>query len=189
VSFQVTRPVGRALVVGTAACRAEPGRLLRQQGFECVEADDPYAAMIELSRHRLSYQTLILSLTSLHREELQLILTVRRRMPHVEIWLAQADGRMAALAEAMRLGADGLLAEDGTFHRVAATQPGADPLPVGPVQVVIPDERASEEIGGNSEAAISSDDALTTGEPVLTADELRALLQDQPAMPPTGASD
>lgn len=187
VSFQVTRPVGRALVVGTPACRAEPGRRLREQGFECAEADDPYAAMIDLSRNRFAFQTLILSLASLHREELLLIATVKRRLPHVEIWLAQTDGRMAALAEGMRLGADGLLAEDGTFHRVASTHAGADPLPVGPVPP--PVQPVSDAPIGNIEASGGVDEVSAIGEPVLTAEELRALLQDQPSMPPTGAAD
>jgi hypothetical protein len=180
--------VGRALVVGTPACRAEPGRRLREQGFECAEADDPYAAMIELSRNRFAFQTLILSLASLHREELLLIATVKRRLPHVEIWLAQTDGRMAALAEGMRLGADGLLAEDGTFHRVASTGT-ADPLPVGPV-VSPPTAQPTNDVPiGNLDASGGVDEVSAIGEPVLTAEELRALLQDQPSMPPTGAAD
>src|SRR4051812_40850559 len=67
VSFPVTRPVGRALLVGTAACRAEPAKLLREQGYDCAEAEDPYAAMILLARQRQSFRTIVLSLASLYR--------------------------------------------------------------------------------------------------------------------------
>jgi DNA-binding NarL/FixJ family response regulator len=99
--------------------------ILRGLGFGATEADDPYAAMAELCRRPLVYRAVILSLASLYREELSMIPAVKARFPHVEVWLAQTDGRQAALAEGMRLGADGLLAEDG-LHRVAhPAVPGA----------------------------------------------------------------
>jgi hypothetical protein len=50
VSLPVTRPAGQALVVGLAASRDEPAKLLRRQGFHCHEVDDPYGAMAELAR-------------------------------------------------------------------------------------------------------------------------------------------
>ncbi len=120
---------------------------------------------------------MILNLTSLYREELAFIESVKRRFPHVEVWLTQTDGRQASLAEAMRLGADGLLADDG-MHRIAITP-------------------ATESDGmrgnmGHGHDAMSddnnapSDQDISVGEPVLTADELRALLQEQPSFPPNG---
>jgi hypothetical protein len=66
---------------------------LTRAGFECGECDDPYTATQELCRRRLAYRALILSLTSMFREELSIITTVKRRFPHVEIWLAHTDGR------------------------------------------------------------------------------------------------
>ena len=128
VSLPVTRPTGRALIVGSAAGRAQPVSVMQGLGFGCVEFDDPYAAMVELCRRPLVYRAIILGLTSLYREELYLIDGVKRRYPHVEVWLTQTDGRQAALAEAMRLGADGLLAEDG-LHRIALS--AASPLSPG----------------------------------------------------------
>jgi hypothetical protein len=194
--------VGRALIVGSAACREEVVRLLRPQGYDCADADDPYAATIELCRNRLAYQMLILCLGSLYREELSLIATAKRRLPHVEIWLAQSDGRMAALAEGMRLGADGLLAEDGSLHRVASAPPVMAELPQtagsthsGGTEISGENTaRAEQPMSGidtsaGSAASSSSSGDLGIGEPVLTADELRALLQDQPSMPPSGTSD
>jgi hypothetical protein len=145
-------------------------------GFECAELDDPYAAAVELFRRPLVYRALILSLNSFYREELQLIPTVKRRFPHLEIWLTGTDGRQAAMAESMRLGADGLLAEDG-LHRTAIAGAAASPVdPASPGLAPRPEPVAAPE----PEPAFDDD---TLGEPVLTAEELRALLQEQPSLP------
>ena len=167
VSLHVTRPAGRALIVGSAACRAEHAQLLRAQGFQCQELDDPYTATAELCRPQASYNTLVLSLSGLYREELPVIAAVKRRFPHMEIWLTNTEGRVAALAEAVRLGADGMLTADG-FHRTNAAEPQA-----------APDASADE-----TSASLSDDPSSNPGEPVLTPEELRALLQDQPLFPP-----
>ena len=68
-----------------------------------------------------TYRAMILCLNSLYREELSFIASIKHRYPHIEIWLSQTDGRAAALAEALRLGADGLMSEDGP-HRFAMTE-------------------------------------------------------------------
>ena len=86
--------------------------MLRQMGFTCAEADDPYVAMAELCRNPSEYKALILSLAGVYAEELELIATIKRRHPEVEVWLTDADGRQSALGEAIRLGADGLADED-----------------------------------------------------------------------------
>ncbi|HEY7089226.1 MAG TPA: hypothetical protein VH518_14110 [Tepidisphaeraceae bacterium] len=191
VSLPVSRPsVGRALVVASPSSRAALVAALSRLGFDCGESDDPYTAALELCRHRLAYRALILSLASLFREELALVSTVKRRFPHVEIWLAHTDGRQAALAECMRLGADGLFDDEG-LHRIAApvsaqeaaaTYQPMPALPISsqelPIQPPAEPERA---------AAAPADDLGAPGEPVLTAEELRALLQDPPVMPPSSA--
>src|SRR5262245_3805112 len=105
VSLPVNRPDGRALVVAHPSGRASLIEILARNGYQSGECEDPYTATLELARRKLSYCALILSLASLYREELSLIATVKRRFPHLEIWLAHTDGRQAALAEAMRLGA------------------------------------------------------------------------------------
>jgi hypothetical protein len=181
VSFPVSRPVGRALIVGTAAQRAAPLATMQHLGFECAEADDPYASMLEICQRPLVYRCVVLSLQGLYREELQIIAALRKRFPHLDMWLAHTDGRQAALADAMRLGADGLLAEDG-LHRTAVASASSEPveprttLESAPVtQPLLPPIPPPEPI-----------DETPSGEPVLTADELRALLQEQPTMPPAG---
>jgi hypothetical protein len=165
------------LIVGSPTARPQPLSILQRLGFQCAEADDPYHAMAELCARPLVYRALILSLNSLYREELQLIPTLKRRFPHLEIWLTGTDGRQAAMAESMRLGADGLLADDG-LHRTAIGGPLASPtestapLPIPP----------RPEPPAPPEPDPSFDDD-TLGEPVLSAEELRALLQEQPSLP------
>ena len=151
------------------------------------ELDDPYTAMAELARRPLVYWAMVLSLNSMYREELAIIGAVKRRWPHIEVWLTNTDGRAAAMAEAMRLGADGLLLPDG-FHRSAISgvasaaadsaplvrpgpplKPAASAPPVSPAPNPQPNEYAETD--------------SETGEPILSAEELRALLQDPPFLP------
>jgi CheY-like chemotaxis protein len=168
VTLPVTRPAGRALLVGSIGCRTEPRDRLSERGFQCAEADDPYAAAVELSKRASAYQCVVLSLQSLYREELSLISTIKQRWPHLDVWLTQTTGREAAMADAMRLGADGLLTEEG-LHRTA-------PPPMAIFRSA--DEPPTHHPGTDEPPAATEDMA---GEPVLTADELRALLQDPPS--------
>jgi hypothetical protein len=179
---------------------------MHRHGFACVEHEDPYAAMLELATRPLVYQAIVLSLNSLFREELALIAAVKRFSPRIEIWLTHTDGRLAALAEAMRLGADGLLAEDG-LHRTAIGAPQAAAAPAAPVAVEpTPPARKPLKMDPPIQRTISAPPAPKPAEPapapvahdepassepargespnlsdpVLTADELRALLHDSP---------
>jgi len=176
VSFPVKRPVGRALVLGTSSSRSQPLAAMQTLGYTCAEIDDPYAAAAELLKRPLVYRAVVMSLTSVYREELTLIATLKRRLPHLDIWLTHTEGRHAAMAEAVRLGADGLLGEDGALHRLlqhpqpqqahadAVQSPAADVAPVAQ-HMVNPVDEAD----------------MPSGEPVLSADELRALLQEEPS--------
>jgi len=97
----------------------------------------------------------------------------------------------------MRLGADGLLAEDG-LHRLAISGGVTPPPPamsVGPNPVAASTFADAAEIGGAEAeeppphrnllpAPLSHEHEHNSGEPVLTADELRALLHEQSPMPP-----
>jgi DNA-binding NarL/FixJ family response regulator len=181
VSLPVTRPPGRALLVGQPAFRDGPASALQRRGYVCTEVDEPYDAMVHLCRRPLFYSAVILSLNSLYREELSIISSIKRRFSHVDIWLSDTDGRQAALAEAMRFGADGLLSEDG-MHRIAGTgsepasatnadfQPHSeDDSPPPPASTPMPPQHA--------EAAQPRE---KSHDPLLTAEELRALLQESP---------
>jgi hypothetical protein len=141
-------------------------------GYACAELDDPYAAAAELFRRPLLYRAVVLSMTSLYREELALIPAIRRRLPHVDTWLTHTEGRQAAMVEAIRLGAAGLLGEDAALHRIPAGAGGEEAA-------------ASAERAGAPAPSTETDPELSSTEPVLSAEELRALLQENP----TQASD
>jgi len=185
VSLPVTRPVGRGLLVGNPASRPGPMAILERLGFTCAEQDEPYSAMRELCRQPSAYSALILSLNSLYREELSLIASAKRRFPQLEIWLCHTEGRLAALAEAMRLGADGLLAEDG-LHRTALGSPPAVEGEHAHPGAEKSETKATPERPERSapEDHDLDDTRMPLPEAVLTADELRALLQEQPTAPP-----
>jgi hypothetical protein len=141
--------------------------------------------MLELARHRLAYSAMVLSLSGLYREELTFISAIKRRLPHVEIWLAHTDGRQGTLAEAMRVGADGLIDTEG-LHRIATPSsiaaPAYQPLSVPLLKPDITEDAETPE-------TLETTGEIAIGEPVLTSEELRALLQDQPMMPPSGKVD
>ena len=173
-AVETSRPSGRALIVGQTAYRQAPAGTLQRRGFSCTEVDDPYEAMVYLCKRPLFYSTLVLSLNSLYREELSIIAAIKRRFSHVDVWLSDTDGRQAALAEAMRQGADGLFAEDG-LHRIAGGSAGSnDPAAANP---------ATDFPKAPVAAETAVPDPEKTADPLLTAEELRALLQEIPPSP------
>lgn len=178
------------MLVGNPASRAEPVTVLRELGFSCEEADDPYSAFAELCRRPLAFSAVVLSLSSLYREELQIVPSIRQRFPHLDVWLAQAEGRQAAMAEALQLGADGLLSRDG-LHRIGlAGQPPGNASAAkraAPQQPQAADAYADDDDRQSADAA-SETDEFPGGEPVLTAEELRALLQE-PREDPTSVDE
>jgi hypothetical protein len=185
-SNPILRTAPHALLVATAAARPPIVQLLTAMGFECGGAEDPYSAMAELCRRPLVYRTLVIGLGGVYREELAMIAAIKRRLPHLDVLLAQTDGRQAALADALRLGADGLVDDDG-IHRLAeiaesrTTPPTSRPIERPPVREPLP--AAAPE----SESTFADPvDEPHPHEPVLTAEELRALLQDPSPMPPSG---
>lgn len=182
------KPAGQALVVGSDTCRTLPREVLTTLGYGVDERDDPYAAMLELCRRPLVYRAMVLSLQSLYRDELSLINAVRRRFPHVSIWLTHTDGRQSSLAEAMRLGAEAIVADDGVhaFGDAANAHvppPIAKPLQFRPVPSQPHDPVADAKHPHNAADSYPQSNgtqpaACPPTEPVLTADELRALLGD-----------
>jgi hypothetical protein len=158
-------------------------KALLGRGYECIEVDEPYEAMVQLCQRPMFFSAVVFSLNSLYREELSIIGSLKRRFGHIDIWLSDTDGRQAALAEAMRCGADGLVADDG-LHRVAAgaaampTVAGeSEPAPILQVSPKPPAPEAPKAPPGTVERPISPD---KSSDPLLTAEELRALLQESP---------
>lgn len=190
LQLSVNRQAGRALLIGNESCRSESLQLLERLGFQCDPVEDPYSAMVELARQPQVYGAVVVSLNSFYREELQYIVAVKQIWPRVEVWLTLTDGRAAALAEAMRCGADGLLNEEG-WHRTAAV-PLIAPASVSPISAPkytppVNGAMAAESRGAGmiepettpSHVDLYLDDS--TGEPLLSIEELRALLAEPPA--------
>jgi hypothetical protein len=173
----LSRSAGRALVVGSAACRAQARVGLARTPYEFAAAEEAYSAALELCRRPLAYRVVVLCLNSIYREELALISMIKRRLRHIDVYVSQTEGRQTAYAEAMRIGADGTLADDG-LHRAAAGAPSHS-SPIAPPPAIA---TAAEISAGEDE---NFTDTLASGEAVLTSDELRALLQDQPTLPPS----
>ena len=76
------------------------------------------------------------------------------------------------MAEAMRQGADGLLDEDGVLHRMAV-------MTVETPKATEEQEHSSDV--GTDEMAARPDGPPGEDEPILSADELKALLAEQPS--------
>jgi DNA-binding NarL/FixJ family response regulator len=190
------------LVVASGGAQPALQATLRNAGYDAFSVDDPYAALLELLVKPMVYRAVVMSLQGLYREELSVIRTLRARLPHVEVWLAHTDGRHAAMAEAVRLGAGGILSDEG-LHRFdesasapATSEPAASAtlsaraLMLGepcsdaiPVAAPTAHSVSGESTGGHDEstgASHSSDlpDSLASGEPILSAEELTALLAE-----------
>lgn len=144
-------------------------------GYDVSGVDNPYAAFVELLDRPLVYRSVVVSLAAVYREELTLIKAIRSRLPHVDVLLAHTDGRAAAMAEAMRLGATGIL-DDEAVHRLGDPAPP----PESQFEVRAPEPLPAEPLEGPAEEPPQDEDSGDL-EPILTADELRALLQEQPA--------
>jgi DNA-binding NarL/FixJ family response regulator len=150
-------------LVGGPAAGPDPSANMRRLGYSCVELDDPYAAMAVLAAQPLAYSCLVLSLNTFFRGELQLIRAVKHRFPHIEVWITRFEGRQQSVDEAMKLGADGFLDADG-LHRLSA---------------VLPEKPAAATAAPAASTPPPASESPII-EPVLTAEELRALLDDPP---------
>ena len=144
-------PNGLALVVGQPGAGPELARSLARAGYDAAFAPDPYRAMAELSRRPLAIRALVLSLAAIHPQELVMIEVVKRRLPHLDVILTDAAGHPATLADAVRLGADAVLDAD-RIRRVGPSRTDPGEAPSAP--------------------------ADAGAEPVLSNEELRALLED-----------
>jgi hypothetical protein len=171
ISLPVSRPQGQALIVGQHANCIVPQSIMRQLGVECSQAADAYEAMSLICRQPTVFSTVVLSLHSLYREELQIIASIRNRFPFVEIWVSDSDGRQLALTDALKLGADGLLDQDGLHRRDFVISPTAPDVELASKNQV------NSHDGNSIDRGFSS---ATNTDPLLTADELRALLADVP---------
>jgi hypothetical protein len=163
-----SRSTGRALIVGRPPFRGGPVAELHRRGYLCTEVDEPYEAMVHLCKRPQFFAAIVLSLNSLYREELPVVAAIRKRFPSVDIWLSDTDGRHAALAEAMQLGATGVFTEEKKAEDF-------------PTRVGAPEQAMPRHAGEARQAADGHGEMGKSGDPLLTAEELRALLQETPS--------
>ncbi|HEY1685967.1 MAG TPA: hypothetical protein VGG19_14475 [Tepidisphaeraceae bacterium] len=147
--------IGRALLIGKRAA-AEDAELLAQQGLQVELSHDPYAAVAELSSRPLVYRAVVVPMPQIFPEELSFIRVVKRRFPHVQVIASEVPERK--LEEMRKLGVDAILLDTEIRVLTPAAPPKVEPQ-IAPVQKSV---------------------SVNDSQPVLTAEELRALLSDGP---------
>lgn len=165
---------------------------------------DPYAAMYAIAASPAKWHMVVLDLQQFYDGELAIIPAIRATAAQCRVVVAHADGRPAMLARAIRLGIDGLLTggkiEWFTTAEPAMSQPAAHPStrlpqPIPPSAAETPSpETPTPETSTRASTHNSPDDHadqaelrsvadIYQDEPLLTADELKALLSDHDIRP------
>lgn len=157
-----------ALVVAERGAGATP--LPADSGWRAETWSDPYAAVARLARGSRDVAAVILSLGALREGELAVIRTIKRYYPHIDVFVTDVGPHGTALAEAVIYGADGICAS-GLLHRFHAPSPStparppastpSTAKPPAPPPIMPPRE-----------------DPPDSTQPVLTSEELQALLGD-----------
>ena len=150
--------VGPVVVVGAGDASAVlPGAAEHRVD----DAADAVLLLGRLLRDGTAARAVVLSLSAMRPEDLAVVRTVRRYFPSAEVWVSDVGPHAAMLAEAVSLGAAGLVA-DGRLHRFALPAPAPPPRP------------AVKQTPAKPAAPPDPD----PGQPLLSGDELRALLGD-----------
>jgi hypothetical protein len=144
--------IGRALLIGKRI-PSKDAQLLAAEGLQVELTTDPYAAVAELANRPLVYRALVLPLPQLFPEELALVRVVKKRFPHVQIIASEVPEKLNRTDDLRRFGFDAILTE--TLQSLAS-----------PAKLEVLTPRTIQKSVGDSE-------------PVLTAEELRALLSDE----------
>jgi hypothetical protein len=164
---------------------------------------DPYAAMCAIASSPAKWQMVVLDLQQLYDGELAIIPAIRTTANHCRVVVAHADGRPAMLARAIRLGIDGLLTggkiEWLTTMQAAMSPPVAERAITPPQDSPPPTPEAASPATSHAlqhdhidqtdhadqadQAELRSVADIYQDEPLLTADELKALLSDHDIRP------
>ncbi|MEM8876166.1 MAG: hypothetical protein AAGD32_18120 [Planctomycetota bacterium] len=165
---------GRVALIATGTTRDRHAETLMHAGYDVYAFDDPYAAMLALCRKPLVFRAVAVSLQAIYPKEMSLISVVGRRYPHMRLIACDTDGRPAALEQARRLGVTDILDAEGP--RPVDTQPVE-----GASSKTHDASRADAVALTEEEAAALAEDAAndTAQGPLLTPEELRALLSDE----------
>ncbi|MEM6562204.1 MAG: hypothetical protein AAF656_11435 [Planctomycetota bacterium] len=158
-------PTGRVALVATGPMRDRRAETLMTAGYDVHGFDDPYAAMLAICRKPLVFRALAVSLQAIYPKELDLVSAVAQRFPHVRLLACDTDGRRTTLIDAVQRGVTDILDDHG-ITPADTERESAD------VSLANPAELTDEET-----AALARPTDTPT-DPVLTPEEIRALLSD-----------
>lgn len=181
----------RVAVIGAGEVLPRVLGQLHRLGAACVVLDDPYRAIAEMARRPGSYPVAVFVLPSIYPNELPAIAAILRHSPGTRVVLAAAEQQVALLAAALRLGASGVVTEEGiesfgTSEREPAPPPSIVPArppavmhapPARVVEAKPPSPALQEEVEAEEPEPEHEQD-MDVQDPILTADELHALLHD-----------
>jgi hypothetical protein len=154
----------RAVVVASQTSQTELRTALDRLGYDTTCFDDPYSAYAFALSHAVGLRAFVVSLQSLYREELAVLASVGDRLPHLDRVVTHVQARQVSLAEAIRHGATTLLDDQG-LHPLDGAEPARPPV-VAPAAAAEPARTGSR------------DPEPGDFDPLLSAEELRALLHD-----------
>lgn len=179
----------RVGVVGQGDVLARVLGQLHRLGAACVVLDDPYHAAAEIGHRPGSYAALVLCLPCCYTDELPVITAVCRCSPTTRVLVAAADQHVSMLTAALRLGAVGVLTGQGVEWIGVLPTPTPAALVAENAETAALAEPAEAETTVETPAEVTdeatddmddADSEIAPIEPVLTAEELHALLHDEP---------
>lgn len=152
---------------------------LREVGAAAVApVDDPYALVRQLASGAAASTTdIVLLLACLYPEELAVIDAVRQVAPDVRILVGAVDGASGLLAASIRAGIDGIYV-NGAVEWLG--EPPALP-PIAPAARSAPASAHEEPSRVAHGTHTAERDLADDPQPLLSQEELRALLGEEPA--------
>jgi hypothetical protein len=179
-------------------------------GIAATSVSDPYAAMLLIAANPRGWQMIVLNLQQMFDAELAVLSAVRAVAPDCRVAVTRADGRPALLARALRLGLDGIFtgtaiewftppppttpqaSARSTPVTAVALEPTAATPPGQMARQSAPETKpvitANEDLNDDptDQTALRSVAEIDLDEPLLTAEELKALLSDHGIRPAAG---
>lgn len=179
----------RVAVIGSGEVLARVLGQLHRLGAECVVLDDPYQAVAALTQRPGAYPAAVFVLPSIYPDELPAISAILKHSPGTRVVVAAAEQQVSSLAAALRLGASGVLTEHGIEAFAGQDAPPFSPTnstPSTQPSTALPPENEESTLATADDAHHPTahqphDDHHSDYEPtdpILTADELHALLHD-----------
>lgn len=171
--------------------------LLHRMGARCTVWEDAYQAACEVARHPDTFFAVVVILPCCYQAELAVISTIRTYARNTRVYVADAEQHVSMLTGAMRLGATGLLTQAGVelFAEPAGYDFDQSVGAEGQGDVLVTDEpgAAAEHLSALADGPVVTsanvdeeelegeefdDSPLAPVEPILSAEELHALLHD-----------